>query len=266
MPVTAIQNRLDTLFQEKAENILNVYFTAGYPSLNDTLPVLKALEKGGADIIEIGLPYSDPVADGPTIQASNQKALDAGMTMKLLFEQLKDLRNEVSVPVVLMGYFNPVLQFGVERFCQKCAEVGIDGLILPDLPMYEYREFYKPIFQQYGLHNIFLISPQTSEARVREIDENSSGFIYMVSSASITGAKKGITEEQIRYFERINAMNLHNPRLIGFGISDRESFQLASRYAKGAIIGSAFINLLTGSQNLEHDIIQFVKSIKENNK
>ena len=265
MPATAIQNRIDTLFNKKGGSILNVYFTAGYPNLQDTTTILKALEKGGADLIEIGLPYSDPVADGPTIQASNQKALDGGMTMKLLFEQLKDIRKEVGVPLVLMGYFNPVLQFGVERFCQKCAEVGIDGLILPDLPMYEYREIYQPVFQQYGLHNIFLISPQTSEARVREIDENSSGFIYMVSSASITGAKKDITPEQISYFERINGMNLRNPRLIGFGISNRETFQLASKYAQGAIIGSAFINLLTNSQDLEGDIIQFVKSIKGNN-
>lgn len=265
MPATAIQNRIDALFQEKGENILNVYFTAGYPNPQDTVPILKALERGGADLIEIGIPYSDPVADGPTIQASNQQALDAGMTMKRLFEQLKDVRSEVSVPLVLMGYFNPVLQFGIENFCKKCAEVGVDGLILPDLPMYEYREFYQPVFQQYGLHNIFLISPQTAEARIREIDENSSGFIYMVSSASITGAKKDITPEQISYFERIKNMKLRNPRLIGFGISNRETFQLASKYANGAIIGSAFINLLSQSQNLEQDVIQFVKSIKENN-
>lgn len=264
MPATAIQNRIDSLFQDNKERILNVYFTAGYPKLQDTVTILKALQKGGADLIEIGLPYSDPVADGPTIQASNQQALNGGMTMKLLFEQLKEVRAEVSVPLVLMGYFNPVLQFGIERFCQKCAEVGVDGLILPDLPMYEYREFYQPIFYKYGLHNIFLISPQTSEERVREIDEHSSGFIYMVSSASITGAKKGITDDQICYFERIENMKLRNPRLIGFGISDKETFDLASRYANGAIIGSAFINLLTKSENLEKDIIQFVRSIKEN--
>ncbi len=264
MSLTAIQNRIDTLFQEKKNDVLNIYFTAGYPNLQDTVPILKALEKGGADLVEIGLPYSDPVADGPTIQASNQQALESGMNMKLLFEQLKDIRQEVSVPLVLMGYFNPVLQFGVEKFCQKCAEVGIDGLILPDLPMYEYRQFYKQIFQQYGLHNIFLISPQTSEARVREIDENSSGFIYMVSSASITGAKRDISQEQIAYFERINNMQLQNPRLIGFGISNRETFMQATQYASGAIIGSAFINLLTSSMALESDIIQFVKSIKEN--
>lgn len=264
MPATAIQNKIDALFQQKKESILNVYFTAGYPNLEDTVPILKALQEGGADLVEIGLPYSDPVADGPTIQASNQKALDSGMSMKLLFEQLKEVRREVHVPLVMMGYFNPVLQFGVEKFCQKCAEIGIDGLILPDLPMYEYRQFYQPIFQQYGLHNIFLISPQTSEQRIREIDENSSGFIYMVSSASITGAKKDITDEQISYFKRVQNMKLRNPRLIGFGISNRETFQLASHYADGAIIGSAFINLLTKSQDLEHDIVQFVKSIKGN--
>lgn len=263
LSATAIHNRIDQLFEKKQHDILNVYFTAGYPALQDTVTILKALEQGGADIVEIGLPYSDPVADGPTIQASNQQALEGGMNMKLLFEQLKGIRQEVELPLVLMGYFNPVLQFGVEKFCQQCAEVGIDGLILPDLPMYEYRQFYKPIFQQYGLHNIFLISPPTSEARVREIDENSSGFIYMVSSASITGAKKDISQEQIQYFERINKMQLKNPRLIGFGISNRATYQQANQYASGAIIGSAFINLLTSSKDLENDIIQFVKSIKE---
>ncbi|EMR00751.1 tryptophan synthase subunit alpha [Cesiribacter andamanensis] len=262
MPATATQNRLDQLFQQKQERILNVYFTAGYPQQGSTVPVLKALQKAGADIVEIGIPYSDPVADGPTIQASNQHALEGGMTMKRLFEQLKEIRNEVSLPLVLMGYFNPVLQYGVERFCQACAEVGIDGLILPDLPMYEYREVYQPIFQQYGLHNIFLISPQTSPERVREIDEHSSGFIYMVSSASITGARRDITDEQIRYFERINSMQLQRPRLIGFGISNRQTFEQACQHAQGAIIGSAFINLLGQSQDLEQDIIEFVSAIK----
>jgi tryptophan synthase alpha chain len=262
MPATATQNRLDQLFQQKQERILNVYFTAGYPQPDSTVSILKALQKGGADIVEIGIPYSDPVADGPTIQASNQQALEGGMTMKLLFEQLKDIRKEVSLPLVLMGYFNPVLQFGVERFCQKCAEVGIDGLILPDLPMYEYRTLYQPIFQQWGLHNIFLISPQTSEARVREIDQYSSGFIYMVSSASITGARRDISQEQIQYFQRINGMGLQHPRLIGFGISNRQTFDQACQYAQGAIIGSAFIDLLSTSQQPEQDIVAFIHSLK----
>lgn len=256
-------NRIDQLFQNRTEPVLNVYFTAGFPKLDDTLPVLRSLQAAGADLIEIGVPYSDPVADGPTIQESNKVALDNGMTLRVLLNQLKGFRDEITVPVVLMGYFNPIVQYGIERFCKDCQEAGVDGLILPDLPMYEYQTAYKAIFEQYGLHNIFLISPQTSEARIREIDQNSAGFIYMVSSASITGAKKGISPEQITYFKRVEAMKLKNPRLIGFGIGDRESFLEATRYSDGAIIGSAFINLLRESKNIEEDIHDFVKSIKE---
>lgn len=256
-------NRIDQLFQNRTEPVLNVYFTAGFPKLDDTLPILRNLQSAGADLIEIGIPYSDPVADGPTIQESNKVALDNGMTLRVLMNQLKGFRDEINVPVVLMGYFNPIVQYGIERFCKDCQEVGIDGLILPDLPMYEYQTAYKEIFTRHGLHNIFLISPQTSEARIREIDQNSAGFLYMVSSASITGAKKGISQEQITYFERIKAMQLKNPRLIGFGISDRESYLKVSQYANGAIIGSAFINLLKETKNLEQDIHEFVKSIKQ---
>lgn len=259
---TKILNRIEKLFEQKKENILSVYFTAGFPSLNDTVPIIQYLEEAGADIVEIGIPFSDPVADGPTIQNSNQIALENGMSMKLLFEQIKDLRSKVQLPIVLMGYLNPVMQYGEEQFCKKCEEVGVDGLIIPDLPMQQYLDEYKDLFESYGLLNTFLISPQTSEERIRFIDQNSRGFIYMVSSAAITGAKKGISDEQTRYFQRIKEMNLSNPTLIGFGISDNESFRKASEYASGAIIGSAFINLLKESKNLKEDIKTFVKNVK----
>ncbi|MBR10905.1 MAG: tryptophan synthase subunit alpha [Rickettsiales bacterium] len=255
-------NRIDQAFIDKKDRLLNVYFTAGYPNLEDTLSIAKALDEGGADLIEIGLPFSDPVADGPTIQASSTIALDNGMTLKKLFDQLATLREHVSVPVLLMGYINPVLQYGFEAFCAKCAEVGIDGLILPDLPMYEYEEMYQSVLEKYGLYNVFLITPQTSEERIKKIDSLSKGFIYMVSSASTTGAKSGISTEQISYFQKINSMGLNNKRLIGFGISDNESFSKACEYADGAIIGSAFIKLLEEDSSPENikNYIQQVKS------
>lgn len=255
-------NRIIEKFKEVKGPILNIYATAGFPQLNDTMEVVEALANAGADIIEIGMPYSDPIADGETIQVANQIALENGMSVKVLFEQLKGLRARVNTPIILMGYINPVLQFGLENFCRKCQEVGVDGLILPDLPMAEYLEFYEPIFKQYNLLNIFLISPQTSDARIRYIDDHSEGFIYMVSSSSTTGAKTGISEEQIQYFERINSMNLKNPRLIGFGISDKKSFDEASKYASGAIIGSAFVKMLKDSKDLAGDIKAFVGGVK----
>lgn len=254
-------NRIDQAFIDKKEQLLNVYFTAGYPALGDTLSIAKNLEAGGADLLEIGIPFSDPVADGPTIQASSTTALESGMTLEVLFEQLQKLREEVSVPVLLMGYINPVLQFGFERFCQKCQEVSIDGLILPDLPMYEYEEMYKEILEKYGLYNVFLITPQTSDERIRKIDDLSKGFIYMVSSASITGAKSGISPLQIQYFQRIKALELKNKRLIGFGISNYETFLKACEYADGAIVGSAFIKQLEQDASAE-GIRQFVKNLK----
>lgn len=254
-------NRIEELFQNKSERVLNVYFTAGYPKLNDTASILEALEKSGADLIEIGIPFSDPIADGPTIQESNGIALENGMTLKLLLEQLKDIRSKVSVPIILMGYINPIVQYGIEAFCQKCEEVGVDGLILPDLPMFEYLEIHKPLFEQHGLFNIFLITPQTSEARIREIDDNSKGFIYMVSSASTTGAKTGISNAQEAYFERINGMKLKNPTLIGFGISNKETFDKACKNANGAIIGSAFVKAISDSMDLPKDIENFTNSI-----
>ena len=245
-------------FLEK--NILNIYFTAGYPNINDTLRIARALQAAGTDIIEIGIPYSDPIADGPTIQDSSQKALNAGMSLKLLMMQLQDLRKHISIPVILMGYINPVLQYGFVEFCQDCKEVGIDGVILPDLPLQEYMEMYQRTFEEYGLYNIFLITPQTSHRRILRINEVSKGFIYMVSSASITGAKQGVSQEQVDYFERIQNMSLSVERLIGFGISNKETFNAVCKYASGAIIGSAFINQLSKDAS-DEAIISFVGSI-----
>ncbi|SDL29691.1 tryptophan synthase, alpha chain [Catalinimonas alkaloidigena] len=255
-------NRIQQLFQEKTENVLSVYFTAGFPHLDDTRTVLRSLADAGADVIEIGIPFSDPVADGPTIQQSNQQALDNGMTLQTLFAQLEGIRAEVDTPLILMGYVNPIIQYGVEAFCQKCADIGIDGMILPDLPLPVFQEEYAELFKQHGLLNIFLITPQTSEKRIRQIDEASEGFIYMVATAGTTGARQGISDEQEAYFARIRAMQLKNPTLIGFGISNHDTFARACQHASGAIIGSAFINLLHKSENLSDDIRTFVHDVK----
>ena len=252
-------NRIDEVFSRKKKGVLNIYFTAGYPKINDTLRIARTLEAAGVDIIEIGIPYSDPIADGPTIQDSSQKALDAGMSLKLLMRQLQDLRKHIKIPVILMGYINPVLQYGFTKFCQDCKEVGIDGVILPDLPMQEYAEMYQVTFEEYGIYNIFLMTPQTSEKRVLQINKASKGFIYMVSSASITGAKQEVSQAQIDYFERIQKMNLSVQRLIGFGISNKETFDNACQYASGAIIGSAFINQLNKDDS-DEAITSFVGS------
>lgn len=245
-----------------AEGKLNVYYTAGYPNLEDTLPILQQLQESGADLVEIGMPYSDPVADGETIQESNQIALENGMSVKKLFAQLAGMRSHITVPVLLMGYINPVLQYGLEDFCKKCAEVGVDGLILPDMPMDVYLEEYKSIFDQYGILNIFLVTPQTSPERIYQIDKASEGFIYTVSSASVTGSQSGVSGDMEAYFNRINAMGLKNPRLIGFGIQDRRTFKKACDYAQGAIIGSAFIRVLKSSTDLGKDIHAFIQSVK----
>jgi tryptophan synthase alpha chain len=257
-------NRITSLFNntDNKQGLLNVYFTAGYPALNDTMRVLTALQQGGADLVEIGMPYSDPVADGETIQKSNDQALENGMSVKLLFQQLEGMRETITVPVLLMGYVNPVLQYGMENFCKKCAEIGVDGLILPDMPMDVYLNEYQSLFDAYGLLNIFLVTPQTSEKRIGQIDEVSEGFIYTVSSASVTGSQSGVSDHMESYFNRLNAMNLKNPRLIGFGIKDHETYKKASDYAAGAIIGSAFIRVLMESSDLESDIIDFVKQVK----
>ena len=255
-------NHINNLFETKKENILSVYFTAGYPKLNDTVEIIQLLEKNGVDLIEIGIPFSDPTADGPTIQRSSEIALKNGMNLELLFDQLQNIRESVKIPLILMGYINPVYQFGVERFCAKCAEIGIDGAILPDLPLNEFENEYKAFFAKNNLHNILLITPQTSENRIRQIDAASSGFIYMVSSSSTTGAGKKVEDFQQSYFQRIQNMDLKNPRLIGFGISDNATFVNACKYANGAIIGSAFVKSFKPELNLEESISQFVRDIK----
>ena len=236
-------NRIQQKLQ-KDKKLLSIYFTAGYPNLNDTKTIIENLEKSGVDMIEIGLPFSDPLADGPTIQASSTEALKNGMTTELLFEQLKDIRKTVSIPLIIMGYFNPMLQYGMEAFCKKCAEIGIDGLIIPDLPVDVYHEEYQELFEQYNLINTFLITPQTSDERIKYIDSISKGFIYMVSSAGVTGAKNSFGNAQTDYFKRIADLNLNAPQIVGFGISNAETFTTATPHAKGAIIGSAFIKHL----------------------
>jgi tryptophan synthase alpha chain len=259
-----MKNRINQLFERKNKNIFSVYFTAGFPNLNDTVEIIQQLEKNGVDLIEIGMPFSDPTADGPTIQQSSEIALKNGMSLELLFEQLKEIRKSVSIPLILMGYLNPVYQFGIEKFCTKCAETGIDGTILPDLPLDEYESEFKPVFEKYKLHNILLITPQTSENRIRQIDKASTGFIYMVSSSSTTGAGKKVEDFQKDYFERIKNMNLKNPRLIGFGISDNATFNNACKYAHGAIVGSAFVKSFKSDVNIDNSVFQFVKNIVGN--
>ncbi|MFD2725531.1 tryptophan synthase subunit alpha [Hyunsoonleella rubra] len=251
-------NRIANKLKED-KKLLSIYFTAGYPNLNDTVGIIQDLEKNGVDMIEIGLPFSDPLADGPTIQDSSTLALKNGMTSEVLFDQLKDIRKTVAIPLIIMGYFNPMFQYGVEAFCKKCQELGIDGLIIPDLPVDVYHEQYQAIFEKYGLINVFLITPQTSDERIRYIDSISNGFIYMVSSASTTGAKSGFGDEQTEYFERIAKMNLKNPQIIGFGISNNDTFTQATEHAKGAIIGSAFVKFL--KKNGTSAIKDFVHSI-----
>jgi tryptophan synthase alpha chain len=251
-------NRINQKLQED-KKLLSIYFTAGYPNINDTVNIIQNLEKNGVDMIEIGLPFSDPLADGPTIQESSTQALKNGMTSEILFEQLKNIRKSVSIPLIIMGYFNPMLQYGVEAFCEKCQEIGIDGLIIPDLPVDVYHNEYKSTFEKYGLINVFLITPQTSEERIIYIDSISNGFIYMVSSASTTGTQSGFGDEQTAYFKRIATMNLKNPQIVGFGISNNETFTQATKYAKGAIIGSAFVKHVTYEG--VSDIHKFVNKI-----
>jgi tryptophan synthase alpha chain len=252
-------NRIQEKLQED-KKLLSIYFTAGYPQLDDTVSIIEDLEKNGVDMIEIGLPFSDPLADGPTIQESSTIALKNGMTTEKLFSQLKEIRNSVKIPLIIMGYFNPMLQYGVEKFCEKCEAIGIDGLIIPDLPVDVYSEKYKAIFEKHNLLNVFLITPQTSEERIGFIDSVSNGFIYMVSSASVTGATSGFGKETKDYFKRISNMKLQNPQIIGFGISDRESFLEATKFSSGAIIGSAFIKHLT--KNGTKTIAEFIKNIR----
>lgn len=252
-------NRIQKKLQE-SKKLLSLYFTAGYPNLNDTVSILQQLQDSGVDMVEIGLPFSDPLADGPTIQESSTIALNNGMTTQLLFDQLKDVRKTIHIPLIIMGYFNPMLQYDVERFCAQCAEIGIDGIIMPDLPLAEYEADYKAIFEKYGLINIFLITPQTSDVRIRQLDTASNGFIYMVSSASTTGAQSGFGQSQSDYFKRIANMDLKTPQIVGFGISNAETFQAATQYQKGAIIGSAFIKHITAYG--VDSVKEFVESIR----
>jgi tryptophan synthase alpha chain len=255
-------NRIKELFSKKKSNILSVFYTAGFPSLQDTVSIAQQLEKSGADIIEIGIPFSDPIADGPVIQASNKVALDNGMNLALLLEQVKELRKTVSLPIVLMGYLNPVYQYGIEKFLTDAKNSGVDGLILPDLPLKEFKEAYADKLKELDLCMTFLLSPTTSNERIREIDTASSGFVYAVSASSTTGAKAGFSADQIQYFERLQKSSISNPYLIGFGISDKETYKVANAYASGAIIGSAFIKMLSTSSNLLNDIDSFIKSIR----
>lgn len=253
-------NRIETLFQSKKQNILNVYCTAGYPLLDSTLPVMLALQENGVDMIELGMPYSDPLADGPVIQQSNMVALENGMNIARLFEQLRGFRHQVYLPILLMGYMNPLLQYGFEKFCQHAADLAVDGLILPDLPIYEFENEYGGLIRKYGLSFIFLVTPETSEERIRKIDELSTGFIYAVSSSSTTGKDTNFDSQQ-SYFERLKNMKLINPVLVGFGIKDRQTFSAACMHANGAIIGSAYIKALGNSVDVYQDTKEFIGGI-----
>jgi len=258
-----MENRITKLFKNKNKQVLSVFYTAGFPTLDSTMPIARTLAEAGADIIEIGIPFSDPVADGPTIQESNKVALDNGMSLKLLLTQVKNIRNEgIQLPIILMGYLNPVMQYGISEFVTAAAAAGVDGLIIPDMPLFEYEENYRALFSNANLCNTFLISPTTSEDRIRTIDAATNGFIYAVSASSTTGAKGDFTAEQIGYFERLKQMKLRNPFLIGFGISTNQTFTKASEYSGGAIVGSAFINLLRDSKDQQKDIMEFVKNLK----
>jgi len=258
-----MQNRITELFRNRDnQKVLSIFFTAGYPQLNDTAVIIEALEAAGADMLEIGIPFSDPIADGPTIQHSSEIALQNGMSLSLLFEQLQDIRAKVKIPLLLMGYLNPVMQYGIEAFCKKAEEVGIDGVILPDLPIAEYVDFYKPLFEAHNLSNILLVTPQTADERIQLIDKHTDGFIYVVSDNSTTGKIKEVSNTQESYFQRIADKNLRNPLVIGFGIKDYESFSRACRFADGAIIGSAFIKALQDSKDISSTTKSFVDDIR----
>lgn len=261
-------SRIKKLFERKKENILNVYCTAGYPELENTVQVIKSLQDNGADLVELGMPYSDPLADGPVIQASSTKALQNGMTISKLFDQLQGIRNQnsplgnggIHVPLVLMGYLNPILQYGFEKFCGKALEVGVDGLIIPDIPVYEYENEYKSIIERNGLDFIFLVTPETSEERIRQLDALSTGFLYAVSSSSITGSEKDFSAVQT-YLLRLKNMQLKNPVLVGFGIKDKQSFNAVCKYSNGAIIGSAYITALNNTADIEKTTKVFLEDI-----
>jgi tryptophan synthase alpha chain len=256
-------NRLENLFKQKNKNILSVFCTAGFPAFNSIVPILEELQNNGVDLVEIGMPFSDPTADGPVIQYSNTVAINNGMMIKALFEQLKGVRAKIHIPLILMGYFNPVYQYGIDQFLEDASKCGIDGIIIPDLPMYEYETFYKQKFEQHKLQNIFLVTPQTAEERIRKIDNLSNAFIYIVSSNAITGGNASIEQEQQNYFQRIKDMQLKNPTLIGFGIKDKDTFDTACKFSNGAIIGTAFIKAIDKTIDLKGDIHSFINSITQ---
>lgn len=255
-----MKNKLTRLFQEKNKNLLSIYFTAGYPDLEDTTTMIEELAKNGVDFLEIGVPFSDPLADGNVIQQSSMEALSNGMSVKKLFEQLEKLPKETEIPMVLMGYLNPILQYGERQFLEKCKEIGISGLIIPDLPLDYYRDNWQTICEDLDLSMIFLITPQTPEERIREIDRLSTGFIYMVSTNSLTGQNKDLASSG-DYFDRVNQMNLKNPLMIGFGIKDKNTLSYAFQKANGAIIGSAFIKALNGKKDLKENTAHFIKTL-----
>jgi tryptophan synthase alpha chain len=254
-------NKINKLFNTKKNGVLSIFTTAGYPELDNTVDALVALQENGVDMIELGMPFSDPLADGPVIQQSSAVAINNGMTLKVLFSQLENFRSKVEVPVILMGYVNTVMQYGIEAFCAKCEEVGIDGVILPDLPLFEYETMYKELFDKHSLLNIFLVTPQTSDERIHKLDKASDGFLYLVSSASTTGSTKKITGVE-EYLQRIKKLNLNSNTVVGFNIKDRDTFNTACKYSNGAIIGSAFVKAIAASKDLNKDIASFVKTIK----
>jgi len=255
-------NRINKLFENRKKKILSVYFTAGYPELDDTLSIIRELDKSGVDMIEIGMPFSDPVADGPVIQRSSEKALGNGMTLNLLFEQLSDLRKMTEIPVILMGYINPVLRFGVENFLRKCRETGIDGTIIPDLPVEEFKESYESLFTKYNILNIFLVSPQTPVERILWLDSISTGFLYIVSTTATTGGTNSFDRNHLNYFRKVNDLKLKTPGLIGFGISDKTTYEQACEFSSGVIIGSAFIRALDENGSLPEKIQRFVNELR----
>lgn len=243
------------------QRLLSIYYTAGFPELDSTIPIAKTLQESGVDFLEIGIPYSDPIADGPVIQQCSITALRNGMTLELLFQQLENLRPAVHIPVYLMGYFNPILQFGVEKFCRSCQRVGVQGVIIPDLPLYEYETLYQPLFEQYDIHAVFMITPQTDESRIKKIDNLSKGFIYVLSTPSITGQNMEFSDKTAAYFTRIKDMNLKTPTIVGFGIYDQISFNNATDYADGAIVGTAFMRVLSKESPLQN-VTGFIDSIR----
>lgn len=256
-------NRINQLFQNADHKLLSIYFCAGHPSVDSTVATLQALQQGGVDMVEIGVPFSDPMADGPVIQDASTKALRNGMSVSTLFGQLADIRASVQIPLLLMGYLNPILHFGFENFCKECQRVGVDGMIIPDLPFRDYLEDFKPVADRYGLRIVMLITPETSEERIRFIDEHTEGFIYMVSSAATTGAQRSFDEQKLEYFQRIDRMNLRNPRMVGFGISNKQTLESAQEYAAGAIIGSKYVSLLDATHDPAEALVRLKQALAE---